>query len=123
MTGTASSIATAIAQRHVFRSHQVLPTILASNIGLAPPADGKSANSNIKAVGLLNRLETENLITRSPDRNDRRRIFISLTGHGLSVLGKLSHIHREELRRLTPQLRVLLKQINRLSKDANYLKM
>ena len=67
------------------------------------------------AVGLLNRLEAEKMITRSPDRNDRRKVFISLTGHGFSVLRKLSHIHREELRRLTPQLRLLLKQINKLS--------
>ena len=71
------------------------------------------------AVGMLNRLEAEKMITRSPDRNDRRRVFISLTRHGLSVLRKLSYIHREELRRLTPQLGVLLKQINRLSKDAH----
>jgi DNA-binding MarR family transcriptional regulator len=70
-------------------------------------------------VGLLNRLEAEKMITRSPDQNDRRRVFISLTRHGLSVLRKLSPIHREELRRLTPQLRLLLKQINRLSEDAN----
>ncbi|HJS18479.1 MAG TPA: MarR family transcriptional regulator [Anaerolineales bacterium] len=71
------------------------------------------------AVGLLNRLEAERMITRSPDQQDRRRALISLTGHGLSVLRKLSHIHREELQRLTPQLRLLLKQINRLSDDAN----
>jgi len=67
------------------------------------------------AVGLLNRLEAERMITRSPSQNDRRKVFISLTGHGVSVLKKLSHIHREELRRLTPQLRVLLKRINKLS--------
>jgi DNA-binding MarR family transcriptional regulator len=67
------------------------------------------------AVGLLNRLEAERMIARSPSQNDRRKVFISLTGHGLSVLEKLSHIHQEELRRLTPQLRVLLKRINKLS--------
>ncbi len=71
------------------------------------------------AVGLLNRLEAEKMITRSPDRNDRRRVLVSLTRHGLSVLRRLSHIHREEVRRLTPQLRLLLKQINRLPDDAN----
>lgn len=71
------------------------------------------------AVGLVNRLEEEKMIRRTPDRNDRRRVFVSLTRRGLSILGKLSHVHREELRRLTPQLRMLLKKINRLSKDVS----
>ncbi len=66
-------------------------------------------------VGLVNRLEAEKLITRSPAENDRRKVFISLTRHGLAVLGRLSQIHREELQRLTPQLRQLLKRINKLS--------
>lgn len=66
-------------------------------------------------VGLVNRLEAEKLITRSPAGNDRRKVFISLTRHGLAVLGRLSQIHREELQRLTPQLRQLLKRINKLS--------
>ncbi|HSJ88460.1 MAG TPA: MarR family transcriptional regulator [Anaerolineales bacterium] len=71
------------------------------------------------AVGLMNRLEAEGMITRSPGRNDRRKVFISLTRRGISVLRKLSHIHREELRRLTPQLRLLLRQIDKLSEGAN----
>ena len=66
-------------------------------------------------VGLVNRLEAEKLITRSPAEVDRRKVFISLTQRGLSVLGRLSQIHREELQRLSPQLRSLLKQINQLS--------
>jgi DNA-binding MarR family transcriptional regulator len=66
-------------------------------------------------VGLVNRLEAEKLIVRVPDQNDRRKVFISLTGRGLAVLGKLSQIHREELQRLSPQLRLLLKRINKLS--------
>ncbi|HEX2997195.1 MAG TPA: MarR family transcriptional regulator [Anaerolineales bacterium] len=71
------------------------------------------------AVGLLNRLETERMIARSPGQNDRRKVFISLTGHGLSILRRISHIHREELRRLSPQLRLLLKRLNQLSEDRN----
>lgn len=68
-------------------------------------------------VGLVNRLEAENLITRSPGRDDRRKVFISLTEHGLSILKKLSDIHRAELRRLSPQLRLLLRGINKLSES------
>ncbi len=69
------------------------------------------------AVGLVNRLESEKLITRSPAEDDRRKVFISLTRRGLSVLGRLSQIHREELQRLSPQLRSLLKRINKLSEE------
>ncbi len=71
------------------------------------------------AVGLLNRLEAEKLIARSPGQQDRRKVFISLTGRGLSILGKLSKIHREELQRLAPQLHLLLERINKLSKGGS----
>jgi DNA-binding MarR family transcriptional regulator len=69
------------------------------------------------AVGLVNRLETENLIDRSPALDDRRQVFISLTEHGLSILERLSNTHRGELQRLSPQLRLLLEQIDKLPKD------
>ena len=71
------------------------------------------------AVGLANRLEAENLINRSAGLTDRRMVFISLTEYGLSILEKLSTIHREELRRLTPQLRLLLERITKLSEGRN----
>jgi DNA-binding MarR family transcriptional regulator len=69
------------------------------------------------AVGLVNRLEAENLIDRSPAADDRRQVFISITEHGLSILERLSTTHREELQRLSPQLRLLLEQIDKQSKD------
>lgn len=71
------------------------------------------------AVGLVNRLETENLIDRTPALNDRRQVSISLTGHGLSVLEQLSNTHREELRLLAPQLRLLLERIIKLLESRN----
>ena len=67
------------------------------------------------AVGLVNRLEAENLVERTPALNDRRQVYISLTEHGLSVLERLSKAHREELGLLAPQLRLLLDRIIRLS--------
>jgi DNA-binding MarR family transcriptional regulator len=70
-------------------------------------------------VGLVNRLEAERLILRSPAPDDRRKVFISLTKRGLSMLEKLSNIHREELQRLSPQLRSLLRGINQLSDGEN----
>ncbi len=71
------------------------------------------------AVGLLNRLEAERLITRSPARDDRRKVFICLTARGVSILERLSDIHRQELQRLTPQLRSLLRGINKLTEGGN----
>jgi DNA-binding MarR family transcriptional regulator len=70
-------------------------------------------------VGLVNRLEAEKLIVRVPAQNDRRKVLISLTERGLAILGRLSHIHGEELKRLTPQLGLLLKRINKLSEGEN----
>ena len=66
-------------------------------------------------VGLVNRLEAEKLITRSSAKDDHRKVFIGLTTRGISILEKLSDIHREELKRLNPQLRLLLKRIEKLS--------
>ncbi len=71
------------------------------------------------AVGLLNRLEAEQLITRSPAQDDRRKVLICLTARGISILERLSDIHREELQRLTPQLRSLLRGINKLTEGGN----
>jgi DNA-binding MarR family transcriptional regulator len=70
-------------------------------------------------VGLVNRLEAEKLITRSSAKDDHRKVFICLTTRGISILEKLSDIHREELKRLNPQLRLLLKRIEKLSEGGN----
>ncbi len=67
------------------------------------------------AVGLADRLEAENLIQRSPATDDRRKVYISLTPHGLSVINRLSALHHDELLRLVPQLRMLITRIDRLS--------
>ncbi len=71
------------------------------------------------AVGLVNRLEVENLVERIPALNDRRQVFLSLTGHGLSILERLSKTHRDELHLLAPQLRLLLERLTKLSESRN----
>ncbi len=70
-------------------------------------------------VGLLDRLGAEKLVARTPSPEDGREVLVSLTGRGLAILAKLSQIHREELQRLTPQLHLLLKQINKLSEGGD----
>ncbi len=67
------------------------------------------------AVGLADRLEAENLIERSPSAGDRRKVYISLTSHGLALIHKLSALHHDELLRLVPQLRLLMARVSKLS--------
>ena len=63
------------------------------------------------AVGLANRLEAQGLINRKKGTQDRREIYLSLTLRGGDLLERLSAIHREELRRLAPQLNVILESL------------
>ncbi len=64
------------------------------------------------AVGLADRLQEDRLIKRSPGTDDRRQVYISLTAHGDAVIEKLSALHHEQLRRLSPQLRALVGQLD-----------
>lgn len=65
------------------------------------------------AVGLVNRLEGNNLIVRTGAASpDRRHVFISLTEKGATVLEELSAAHREELRHVGPQLNLLLEHLS-----------
>ena len=67
------------------------------------------------AVGLADRLGALNLIRRSPATSDRRKVYLSLTAHGRSVIDRLSTLHHEELLRLLPQLRFIVTRVERLS--------
>lgn len=63
------------------------------------------------AVGLVNRLVTQDLVVRESGEVDRREVYISLTSQGKAILAQLSATHREELRRIGPQLNLLLAQL------------
>ncbi len=63
------------------------------------------------AVGLVDRLVTEKLVSRVPSTEDRRQVFIQLTSRGENVLAKLSSAHSQQLRRMGPGLSRLLKQL------------
>jgi len=65
------------------------------------------------AVGLVDRSVEQNLIIREQGLEDRRQVYIKLTGHGSEVLEQLSGAHRAEIRRLGPRLRSLLKSLMR----------
>ncbi len=65
------------------------------------------------AVGLADRLAARGYLRRIPDRADRRRVYLSLTRRGEEILQQLSAAHRDQLRRVGPGLRELLRALGR----------
>ena len=65
------------------------------------------------AVGLVDRLVRRRLVRRAHDPADRRRVRVQLTVRGEALLGRLSAAHRDELRRLGPELRRLLQKLGK----------
>ena len=63
------------------------------------------------AVGLVDRLANQGLVSREPSPEDGRKVILHLTAKGDRVLEKLAEVHRDELRRIGPQLESLLHQI------------
>lgn len=63
------------------------------------------------AVGLIDRLVAHGLVMREPGEADRREVYISLTPQGNDILAQLSAAHRQELRRIGPQIHLLLDQL------------
>lgn len=63
------------------------------------------------AVGLVDRLAAKQLVKRSPDRIDRRKINLKLTARGEKLIAYVSTAHQAELKTISPQLRALLETI------------
>lgn len=63
------------------------------------------------AVGLVNRLVTQELVTRKSSTEDRRQVFIALTPRGDELLRELTVAHKEELRRIRVTLQELLERL------------
>jgi DNA-binding MarR family transcriptional regulator len=60
------------------------------------------------AVGLIDRLEANDLVARRASADDRRQVQVTLTLKAEALLAGLSAAHRDELARLAPLLRTLL---------------
>lgn len=60
------------------------------------------------AVELVNRLAEENLVVRESSEKDHRQVYVALTEHGSSLLEQLAATHKQELKRVGPQLHQLL---------------
>lgn len=65
------------------------------------------------AVGLVDRLAQKRLIVREPSSADRRKVDLRLTGRGRQVLAKLAAMHRRELLRIGPVLKVFFAELSR----------
>ncbi len=68
------------------------------------------------AVGLIDRLVVEKLLTRRPSNQDRRKVFVQLASRGEKVLAKLSAAHQSQLKRIGPELTLLLQQLARVDR-------
>lgn len=68
------------------------------------------------AVGLIDRMAAEKLVERALSKEDRRQVFIQLTPQGEKKLEKLSALHRQQLKRIAPELGRLLEQFNAIGK-------
>lgn len=64
------------------------------------------------AVGLVDRLVAQELVTREAATEDRRQVYITLTARGTELLSELTVAHKEELRRMGVTLKKLLEQIS-----------
>ncbi len=56
------------------------------------------------AVGLIDRLVGQGLVTRHQGAGDKRQVMVALTPEGGSILEELAASHREEIRRSGPEL-------------------
>jgi DNA-binding MarR family transcriptional regulator len=63
------------------------------------------------AVGLADRLVSARLVAREQNKVDRRQVYLVLTSRGEAVLEKLSAAHKEQLRRVAPQIELLLERL------------
>lgn len=63
------------------------------------------------AVGLVDRLAKQGLVMREPASEDGRKVHLRLAPKGERLLERLAEVHREELRRIGPQLEALLHSI------------
>lgn len=65
------------------------------------------------AVGLVDRLQTLRLVRREASEDDGRKVIVSLTRSGRTVLDKLYRVHRAELGTTGPRIAALLQKAAR----------
>jgi len=63
------------------------------------------------AVGLVDRLIEQGYVRRGTDPADGRRVRLTLTARGESILERLTASHRDELTRIGPHIESLLERL------------
>ena len=63
------------------------------------------------AVGLAGRLVRKKLVQRKRDATDHRQAYLTLTRRGQSLLEQLSAAHKEQLRRIGPEIESVLQRL------------
>lgn len=101
------------------QQHQALLAIKASEssggMGVGALASHLVIRSN-SAVGLVDRLDKLGLVRRGSDKTDRRRVTLLLTAKAEATLARLTASHREELQRIAPTMKAILKDISGASR-------
>jgi DNA-binding MarR family transcriptional regulator len=98
------------------QQYQALLALKASARGANVTIDDLAGHLLIRhnsAVGLVDRLEAEKLVRRQVEPSNRRKVNVHLTPKGARILERLAAVHRAELRRVEPQLRLILKHLSR----------
>jgi DNA-binding MarR family transcriptional regulator len=97
------------------QQHQALLAI-AGHTGAEPPSIGTIAEQLLiaphTAAELVSRMTEAALLTKTPSRQDRRRMELTLTPKASVLLGHLTAAHMEELRTLEPALTRALWRLN-----------
>lgn len=98
------------------QQHQALLTIRGFST-LGPVSVGELADflfiQHHTAVGLVDRMAKLELIGRSIDETDGRRVLLNLTAEGERRLRKLSKIHQDELAAIGPALARIVETFRR----------
>ena len=98
------------------QQHQALLTI-AGHTGEEPPSIGLLAEQLLiaphTAAELVTRMIDSALLLKTPSRQDRRRMELTLTPTAKALLDRLTTAHLDELRTLEPALTRALGKLNR----------
>jgi DNA-binding MarR family transcriptional regulator len=101
--------------------HQLLLAIRGHGGGEPPSISDLSAHLLLKhhsMVELVNRAEAAGLVVRRPDPRDHRVVRIELSPKGAELIVELSERHLDEVERVLPSLRPLVKGKQRFRSDA-----
>ena len=94
--------------------HQLLLAIRGAARDRAPSTSdlAEALQLRLHSVGeLIDRAEDNGLVERQVDPDDGRRMLLTLTEHGRSLLQSLSVLHRSELRTFRTELAAILEHL------------